>query len=415
MASASDGSRDGQTRPPTRRLWIRISIAIAALALLIAVLNSQRARWTGRWSTLSAGRPQIGSELFRTKGCSGCHAPGEGVAARAPDLAAESSSRPGPDELVTVMWNHAPKMWERMQEQKVAPPTFNQQEMADLLAYLYTLRYVGETGDAARGARLFESKGCQACHAVRGKGGNRSKDLSTLGATATSVGWATAMWNHPEIDGEHERPRFEGREMIDIFSYVRGGSIGPQVDRFLLNANFGRGWRVFREKSCVACHSVKDEAGRVGPELGPGRELPGTVLQLAGSIWNHSPGMWKQMEHLRIQRATFREPEMADLLAFLYSFRYAEPGGSANLGQVLFAGRGCDRCHGRLATGTREAPALRGSGKNFTSVSMAAALWRHGPAMYRRAQDLGVPWPMLAEKDVGDLITFLNTAPEGER
>ena len=171
MTSARDGSREGQKRPLPRRLWIRISVAIAALALLIVVLNSQRARWTGRWSTLSAGRPQIGLELFRTKGCAGCHAPGEGVKASAPDLAAETSSRPGPDQLVTVMWNHAPQMWERMQEQKVAPPTFSQQEMADLLAYLYTLRYVGETGDAARGGRLFESKGCQACHAVRGKGG----------------------------------------------------------------------------------------------------------------------------------------------------------------------------------------------------------------------------------------------------
>ena len=105
---------------------------------------------------------------------------------------------------------------------------------------------------------------------------------------------------------------------------------------------------------------------------------------------------------------------MADLLAFLYSFRYAEPGGSANVGQVLFTGRGCDRCHGRLATGTRAGAGASRSGKNFTSVSMAAALWRHGPAMYRRAQDLGVPWPMLAEKDVGDLITFLNTS-RGER
>ena len=49
-------------------------------------------------------------------------------------------------------------MWERMQEQKVAPPTFNQQEMADLLAYLYTLRYVGETGDAARGDACSKAK-----------------------------------------------------------------------------------------------------------------------------------------------------------------------------------------------------------------------------------------------------------------
>jgi mono/diheme cytochrome c family protein len=203
--------------------------------------------------------------------------------------------------------------------------------------------------------------------------------------------------------------------MTDIFGYVRGGGMGSQVDRFLLNADFRRGWQVFREKSCVACHSVKDEAGRVGPELGPGRELPPTVLQLSGSIWNHSPAMWAQMRHLRIKRATFREPEMADLLAFLYSFRYAEPGGSSNLGEVLFTGRGCDRCHGRRAMGTPEAPALRGSGKNFTSVTMAAALWRHGPAMYRRTQDLGLPWPLLSEKDVGDLITFLNTSPEGGR
>ena len=400
---------------PAGRLWIRVAVAIAALALLVAVLTSQRGRWTGRWSTLTAGRPRIGMELFRTKGCAGCHTPAEGAASRAPDLAAESSSHPGPDQLVTVMWNHAPQMWQRMQEQKVVPPTFDQQEMADLLAYLYTLRYVGETGDAARGERLFEIKGCNECHSVRGKGPKTAKDLSTLGATSTSVGWATAMRNHPEVDGEHKRPRFEGHEMTDIFSYVRGGGIGAEVDRFLLNADFRRGWEVFRKKSCVACHSVKDEAGRVGPELGPGRELPPTVLQLSGSIWNHSPAMWKQMEHLRIERATFREPEMADLLAFLYSFRYAEPGGSANLGEVLFAGRGCDRCHGRRAMGTREGPALRASGKNFTSVTMASALWRHGPAMYRRTQDLGLPWPLLSEKDVGDLITFLNTSPEGGR
>jgi hypothetical protein len=46
---------------------------------------------------------------------------------------------------------------------------------------------------------------------------------------------------------------------------------------------------------------------------------------------------------------------------------------------------------------------------------MATALWRHGPAMYRRAQDLGMAWPLLAENDVGDLITFLNTSPESGR
>ena len=301
-----------------------------------------------------------------------------------------------------------------MQVAKIAQPAFSEREMADLLAYLYTLRYVGEPGDPARGERLFAARACVACHTVRGKGERAAKDLTALALTMTSVGWATAMWNHPGAS-ESDRPRFEGREMNDVMSYVRGGRTAARLDHYLLNADFERGWQVFRNKSCAACHSVKDEAGRVGPELGPGRELPVTVLQLAGSMWNHSPAMWRQMEHMQIARATFREQEMADLLAFLYSFRYAEPGGSPKVGEVLFTGRGCSHCHGPLAKGTAQAPALRGRGKNFTAVTMAAALWRHGPAMYRRARDLGLPWPLLAENDVGDLITFLNTSPEDRR
>ena len=67
------------------------------------------------------------------------------------------------------MWNHAPQMWARMQKEKVAPPTFNEHEMSDLLAYLYTLRYIGETGNADRGGRLFERKVARPAIAVQGR------------------------------------------------------------------------------------------------------------------------------------------------------------------------------------------------------------------------------------------------------
>ncbi len=312
------------------------------------------------------------------------------------------------------MWNHAPQMWERMQAQKITPPDFSEQQMADLLAYVYTLRYVGEPGNAARGESFFAAKGCVACHSVQGRGNPASKDVTTLSATITAVGWATAMWNHPGAS-DADRPRFEGRQMNDILSYVRGRQTSPRLDEDLLNADFGRGWQVFKDKSCGACHSVKNEAGRIGPELGPGRELPATLLELAGSMWNHSPAMMQQMDHLHIVRAVFRKQEMADLLAFLYSFRYAEPGGSAKVGEVLFTGRSCSHCHGQLAQGTPQAPELRGRGKNYTAVTMATALWGHGPAMYRRTQELGMSWPLLSQNDVGDLITFLNTSPQSQR
>jgi mono/diheme cytochrome c family protein len=411
--TSDSASRAAGSSP--RRVWISALVAVAAVALLVTVLRWEREGSTNRWTTLITGSPKRGAELFKASGCGGCHTPAGDRETPGPDLAAETSSRSGPDQLVTVMWNHAPRMWQLMQEAKVAQPKFSQREMADLLAYLYTLRYTGESGDAGRGEVLFASKGCSSCHAVRGQGGRAAKDLTALGATLTPTGWATAMWNHPRTPADRERPGFDGGEMSDILSYLRGGTAATSVDPQLLNASFERGWRVFRDKSCVACHSVKDEAGHVGPELGPGRQLPTTVLALSASMWNHSPAMWSAMEHLRIERVRFRQQEMADLVAFLFSFHYVEPGGSPKVGEVLFAGRGCSRCHGPRALGTPQAPALRGRGTNFNSVTIATALWRHGPDMYKRATELGLTWPVLGENDVGDLIAFLNTSPEEKR
>jgi len=57
-------------------------------------------------------------------------------------------------------------------------------------------------------------------------------------------------------------------------------------------------------------------------------------------------------------------------------------------------------------------PALGGRGRRMNSVALATVLWRHGPEMYRRTQSLGIPWPMLEEKDLGDLFAFLNATPE---
>ena len=48
-------------------------------------------------------------------------------------------------------------------------------------------------------------------------------------------------------------------------------------------------------------------------------------------------------------------------------------------------------------------------------MALAEALWRHGPKMYQKTQELGLPWPALAEGDVGDLVVFLNTPLEESR
>ncbi len=393
-----------------RQLLLWVVIAAATSALLGGVLWRERGHASARWSTLPIGSARDGAELFQKKGCVHCHAVKGLGGTSGPDLGSAGSSRSHPDELVVAMWNHAPRMWKRMQEERLDYPTLDDQEMADVFAYLFVARHLDEAGDAVRGQQLYETKGCTRCHAPRGSsardtaGGGRA-----LGKSSSPVEWARAMWNHPPVtDGGNEAPTFEGREMNDLLAFVRGASV-PGPDPLLLAADPERGWKIFRERSCVACHSVKDETGKVGPELGPGRELPATIVQLAGTMWNHSEAMSRAMRERGLARPTFDSQEMADLVAFLYGVRNTEPGGSPRLGEVLYAGRGCDRCHGVRAEGTEHGPGLRGRGKRFTSISFAAALWRHGH-IYGHAREKGQSWPELSEGDVGDLITFLNSS-----
>jgi cytochrome c551/c552 len=294
-------------------------------------------------------------------------------------------------------------MWERMRAERLDTPRLGEQEIADLFAYLTTARCLAEAGDAVRGERLYESKGCGGCHP------------RALQEAASSVAWARAMWNHPApAEGRTEVARFEGAEMNDLVTFARKGS-GPQLDRQLLAGDSDRGWKLFQEKSCMVCHPLDEVTSRDSPNVGPGRERPSNSAHLAAAMWNHSAAISRTMRERGLDRPSFDSREMADLIAFLTSFRNSEPGGSPKLGEMLYEGRGCSRCHGLRAEGTKEGPGLRGRGRRFTSISFATALWRHGPQMVRRAHELGLSWPDLAEGDVGDLITFLNSTTTGRR
>lgn len=346
-----------------------------------------------RWSSFLVGDPHTGAQLFEEKGCAHCHAVNGSGGKLAPDLGSERPPASGFDQLVTAMWNHAPRMWERMRQERVPHPDLGYEEMAHLFAFLYTARYVDAPGDAVRGRQLFEAKGCIRCHAFYGVGGKIGPDLSTVGAD-TPIAWTQTMWNHvPEMEAEVGKlglawPRFQGGEMNDLLAYVREMSSGPRHEFELLPADPDRGWQLFQSKSCIVCHAVKGEGGHVGPELGPRHDFPPTIIQFAGLMWNHSPQMWREMQARRIPRPTFAGREMADLIAFLHSVHYFEPGGSPKVGELLFGRRGCSNCHGprrRHAAGTLTAQprpnahlahARRSTlGARAQDVSARAAAW----------------------------------------
>lgn len=404
-----------------RELLLWIAAALVASLLLIGILIWRHRTEKEFWSTFLAGDPHAGAHAFREKGCGHCHAV-NGVGAKlAPDLGFQRSGRATLNELVTEMWNHAPKMWRQMEAKKLAYPRFGTREMADLFAYLYTARYADEPGNVTRGMLLFSQKGCVRCHAIDGEGGKLGPDLKELGPVVTPIFWAQAMWNHAPAMQTYMRqlemgwPHFKGEEMNDLLAYIRLRRAGPHREFDVLPADPRRGWALFRKKACIACHAVRGEGGTGAPDLGAGRPLPPTLTQVAAMMWNHSPEMWAAMQAKGIERPSFEGQEMADLIAFLYSVRYFELAGSPLVGQELFTERACGRCHGVEGQGGEFGPRLRGQRRLLTSVTLAEALWAHGPRMYKRAQELGLGWPILKESDLGHLLAFLNSPPEESR
>jgi mono/diheme cytochrome c family protein len=397
------------------RFWVVLALCILGV-LVTALLYSYYRESPARWNSFLVGDPHQGASLFfEKKGCARCHAVNGVGGSSAPDLGFSRSPRSSLAQIVSAMWNHAPKMWEGMRARRIAYPDLDREDMANLFAFLYTARYVDEPGDEHRGARLFESKGCARCHGTDGTAGGLAPNLATVKGVDTPIVWAQTMWNHaPKMEARMRQigapwPKFEGSEMNDLLAYIRDITGGPRRETELLPASPERGRKVFQDKSCIACHAIQGKGGRVGPELGPGHQLPISIVRFAGVMWNHSPEMWRASDARNIPRPMFDGRQLADLVAFLASIRYFEPAGSSEVGAKLFVDRGCGGCHGPQGEGTPRGPVLRKAGTSFTVITLAAALWKDGPKMYRRTQELKVDWPTLTEEDTGNLVSFLNT------
>ncbi len=390
-------------------------LAIAAIVLLGAILAWQNKQVTVHGAIYVSTDPVAGAQVFKDKGCSNCHAANLGNEFSP----GEQSSRANLAKLVTAMWNHAPRMWERMNAANVDYPELSYKEAAELVAYLYMSGYIDRTGDGDRGRLLFATKGCVRCHSVDGEGGKRGPDLSASGASANPMMWTQVMWNHAAGMQERLRqsgqswPHYQEDELRDLYAYVRQVNRRPLRDFEMAPGDPENGWKVFQAKGCLRCHALNStETARGGPGLGPDRELPPTFFRFAEAMLNHSPDMRRALESQNSALPRFEAHEMADVIAFIYSLRYLEPGGSPHVGESVFGWRGCSRCHGARAEGTRNAPPLRGRGQSFTAIRLASILWRHGARMYRESQKLGQGWPQLQPSDVGDLLAFLNSPVE---
>ena len=88
------------------------------------------------------------------------------------------------------------------------------------------------------------------------------------------------------------------------------------------------------------------------------------------------------------------QPEVrcVKLLSYLWARQFFQDSGDQARGKRDFIAKHCADCH-QGAAGA--APKLIGGGQTFTSPSMVAALWHHGPAMLQQMQSRRIQWPRL--------------------
>ena len=365
--------------------------------------------------------PRAGMKVFWSKGCIRCHPVlGQGGSI-GPDLS-RSPSTGDRFQLAAAMWNHAPQMWQRMQQEHFELPTFELADMEDLFAFLGMTRSFDEPGDAKAGRELFQSKRCVECHAVRGQGGHVGPDLTVVASFRNPVAWVAAMWNHAagmfqQLSRKNVAfPQFQGIEMVDLQSYIRSmGGVQGQGQRqdYLLPPSAARGEALFRSKQCVVCHSIGGQGGKVGPDLGR-VVLPRRYGEIAVVMWNHAPQMNRLATAASVPYPHFEPQELADLLAYLNSLPTTPPGNAAAGGKI-FASKGCSACHATTAGESSVGPNLTRLQQALTPASIARTMWNHGPAMLQRMERSSIAWPLFNSQELANTLAYLESIQQPGR
>ena len=356
-----------------------------------------------------------GSRVFGSKGCVECHAI-DGLGGQiGPDLARLPEAQSFYD-LAAGLWNHLPQMSTTMARLGIAQPRLDADEVADLIAFLFTLDYFDAPGDPARGRQLFIDKRCVICHQVGGMGGVIGPNLDDLSRGSAPIQVAAAMWNHgaamTAVLGERgiARPTFNGSELRDLIAFLRSGQAGPADEG--LHVLPGRpevGSALFIDKGCVNCHAVGGRGGTIGPDLSR-RAAHASLLDFAAAMWNKQPAMTAAMRARGLEVPEVSADEMADLVAFLYSTSYLTEAGSASRGRALLSRKGCLACHSTNGRAGRTAPGFADLAASRSNAEVISALWSHLPIMLEQPD---AEWVPMTSSEMADLAAFLRTDRRG--
>jgi len=357
------------------------------------------------------GDPIEGRRAFLERDCARCHSIWGNGGRLGPDFALVGAGR-SLHQLAGMFWNHTPRMIETVRDRGLDWPQFTEDELANLISYIYYVKLFDEPGDPDLGERWFQEKHCRECHSVGGNGGRIGGTLDDYARYRAPIALAQGMWNDgPTMQAAQARqgvalPTFLGREIADIQAFIRReSSLQPREIELLTPPDPNRGQRLFAAKACARCHGPAGRGTVFGPDLRTATQRL-RVSEIAGTLWNHSSRMMSAMQARGVAFPQFAGAEMADVIAFLYYLRFYDLEGNAETGEQLFVTKGCVTCHSRDGSETT-GPDLSRSSAVLTPLGLATAMWDHAPAMYDRALLQRMDWPLFEGDEMRDLALYL--------
>lgn len=189
---------------------------------LIAALTKGQKERKLTTITLGVGDVANGQKLFKEKNCTKCHSIFGKGGKIGPDLG-DAISQSSVTELTALLWNHSPRMQERMAELKLPYPYFSETEMSDLIVFLYSLNYEDKTGDPVKGEKVFDQNNCADCHFESEE--DKQKYIAKIKMDNPNQ-FAAHLWNHlPTMEETMVSqavpwPELSGQELRDILAYL---------------------------------------------------------------------------------------------------------------------------------------------------------------------------------------------------
>jgi len=168
----------------------------------------------------------------------------------------------------------------------------------------------------------------------------------------------------------------------------------------------------FGGKQCGICHSVNGTGGRIAPDLSGEHPIAPAMGWLVTVLWNHGPGMWRQIRRTKDLYPRLDAQEMADILAFLYQASSFDRPGDPSAGKRAFTEKGCVRCHAVDGIGGQVAPELSKIADGLDANAWARSMLNHAGSMIGPITDTLGQWPQFTGSEMNDLIAFVrHSAP----